>query len=283
MQDVTISPGSIDNTFNTGSGFNGTVFTIAIQSDGKILVGGQFSTYNGNIANNIIRLNSDGSIDNTFNTGSGFNSYVNTLLIQSDGKILCGGSFTTYDGNTLNRIIRLNSDGTIDNTFNTGSGFDSTVNTISIQSDGKILVGGYFNNYDGNTASGIIRLNSNGTIDNTFNIGSGFNSPVLSITIQPDGKIICGGLFTSYSGNTSNYIIRLNSDGSIDNTFNSGSGFDSIVLTITIQSDGKILCGGDFGSYDVNTTNYIARLLGSVIEYNKVEFDYNGTYYIGSF
>ena len=199
---------------------------MAIQGDGKILVGGDFTQYSGVTANYIIRLNTDGTIDNTFNSGSGFSNGVSSMAIQSgDGKILAGGDFTQYSGVTANFIIRLNSDGTIDNTFNSGSGFNGYVTSIAIQSDGKILIGGSFTSYSGITANYIIRLNTDGTIDNTFNSGSGFSNGVSSMAIQSgDGKILAGGDFTQYSGVTANRIIRLNTDGTIDNTFNSGSG-----------------------------------------------------------
>ena len=100
-------------SFNIGTGFNNTVRVINIQPDGKILVGGGFSTYNGTTRNRIIRLNSNGSIDTSFNIGTGFNGNVFTIDIQPDGKILVGGDFTTYNGTTSNRIIRLNPNGSI--------------------------------------------------------------------------------------------------------------------------------------------------------------------------
>jgi uncharacterized delta-60 repeat protein len=246
------SDGSIDETFVYGSGFNDEVVTIAIQSDGKILVGGAFAQYDGTLSNYIIRLNSDGSVDNTFSVGTGFNSTVLTISIQSDGKILVGGVFTSYKGTGAKNIIRLNSNGSIDNTFVYGTGFNVLVRIIQIQSDGKILVGGDFQDYDGIPAYKIIRLNPDGSIDNTFINGSGFNSIVNTIQIQSDGKILVGGNFTEYNGTVTNYIIRLNSDGSIDNTFNVGAGFNAAVLTISIQSDGKILIGGNFNSYPLN-------------------------------
>jgi uncharacterized delta-60 repeat protein len=252
------SDGSIDNTFNIGTGFDGDVNTITLQPDGKILAGGWFTSYNGTIANRIIRLNSDGTIDGTFNIGSGFNGGVNTIALQSDGKILAGGYFTLYDGTFRNYIIRLNSDGTIDNTFI--GNFNQGVFLIKLQPDGKILVGGLFTSYNGVSSNRIIRLNSDGTIDNTFNIGDGFNSTLLSITLQPDGKILVGGAFTNYNGTFRNYIIRLNSDGTIDNTFNIGNGFNDAVFSIQTQPDGKILVGGDFNSYDGTTANKIIRL-----------------------
>ncbi len=254
------SDGSIDNTFVTGTGFNQPVITITLQPNGKILVGGAFTSYSGITSNRIIRLNSDGSIDNTFVTGTGFDFYVYSLTIQSDSKILVGGYFTSYSGVTANYIIRLNSDGSIDNTFVTDTGFDGNIEAIVIQSDSKILVGGVFTTYSGVTANRIIRLNSDGSIDNTFVTGTGFDGNIGTIALQPDDKILVGGQFISYSGVTANYIIRLNSDGSIDNSFVVGSEFNNYVKTIALQSDGKILCGGSFTSYSGVTANYIIRL-----------------------
>ena len=265
------SDGSIDNTFNTGTGFNNLVFSIAIQSDDKILVGGAFTDYNGTTANNIIRLNTNGSIDNTFNTGTGFNGVLYSIVIQSDDKILVGGQFADYNGTTANYIIRLNSNGSVDNTFNTGTGFDDEVRSIAIQSDDKILVGGQFTDYNGTTANNIIRLNTDGSVDNTFNYGTGFDNLVYSIAIQSDGKILVGGEFTVYNGTGTNNIIRLNTDGSVDNTFNTGTGFDGTVLSIAIQSDGKILVGGQFTDYNGTGVNYIIRLSTD----GSVDYDIN--------
>jgi uncharacterized delta-60 repeat protein len=260
--------GLIDSAFNQGTGFNSVTRVITLQSDGKILVGGQFTLYNEVSRNYIIRLNSDGTIDDTFNIGSGFNSNVSGIVILNDGKILIVGDFTSYNGTSSNRIIKLNSDGSIDETFDYGVGFDNRTNTIALQSDGKILVGGWFTSYNGTTRNRIIRLNSDGTIDNTFNIGSGFTNPnpswsgdpVSDIKIQSDGKILIVGRFLLYNETQSNYIIRLNSDGTIDNTFNIGSGFNGGASVLTLQSDGKILVGGQFTLYNEVSRNYIIRL-----------------------
>jgi uncharacterized delta-60 repeat protein len=253
------SDGSVDNTFlSIDNGFDDVVSSIAIQSDGKILVGGYFTTYNGTNSNYIIRLNSNGSSGFI----GGFDDIVTSIAIQSNGKILVGGKFSTYNGTNSNYIIRLNSDGSVDNTFlSIDNGFDSTVNSIAIQ-DGKILVGGGFNSYNGTNSNCIIRLNSDGSVDNTFlSIDDGFDSQVNTIAIQSDGKILVGGGFTSYNGTNSNYIIRLNSDGSVDNTFLSiDNGFDDYVNYITIQSNGKILVGGNFTTYNGTGSNRIIRL-----------------------
>lgn len=336
--------------FDLEAGFNDYVTSILTQPDGKILVGGGFTSYKGASFNRIIRLNPDASIDNGFNVGTGFNDYVRHIKIQSDGKILVCGDFTTYKGVSRNRIVRLNQDGSIDNTFNFNlygvitdigiqsngkilisglgnvgilrvnsdgsldntfslTGFTSTpqivdnililpngkiligtsnpsygffrlnsdgskdvtftegitngfVEVIRLQSDGKILLGGYFFLYNGTNSVFMIRLNSDGSIDNTFNIGTGFNAPVSAegIFIQSDGKILVGGQFTEYNGTSSNGLIRINSNGSIDNTFNIGSGFNNYVGSIHIQSNNLLYIGGSFTQYNGFVTNRFTSL-----------------------
>jgi uncharacterized delta-60 repeat protein len=252
--------GTIDLTFNYGIGFNDITRSIAIQSDGKILVGGFYTTYKGISEVRIIRLNSDGSKDLSFNNSIGFDSTARALFIQSDGKIICGGNFTTYKGISENRIIRLNPDGSKDLSFNNSIGFNNTLNSIAIQSDGKIICGGNFTTYKGVLANSIIRLNTDGTIDSTFNYGIGFNNPILTNIIQPDGKILVGGLFTQYKGLTENRIIRLNSDGSKDLTFDNSVAFDNNVLSIALQTNGDIICVGFFNLFRGFRYNSIIKL-----------------------
>jgi uncharacterized delta-60 repeat protein len=260
------SDGSIDTSFNSGTGFmeqssNSIIFSIVIQNDGKILIGGSFNSYNGVSKGNIIRLNTDGSIDTSFNIGLGFDQLVSSMALQSDGKIIVGGGFTSYQGITENRIIRLNSDGSKDTSFNSGTGFNNIVYTIVVQNDGKIVAGGYYTSYNGITENRIIRLNVDGSKDTSFVTGAGFASVwVWTLALQNDGKIIVGGFFTSYQGGTNNHIIRLNTNGSKDTSFISGTGFNSNIDTVAIQNDGKILVGGRFSSYQGITENRIIRL-----------------------
>jgi uncharacterized delta-60 repeat protein len=190
--------GTIDNTFVTGAGFTGPVINIKIQPDGKILVVGDFGSYDSISAKNIIRLNADGSIDGGFVIGGGLSGPTYTIDIQTDGKIIVGGDFNQYDGIPANRIVRINTDGSIDNTFVNGNGFNGIVYDVKIQDDGKIIVGGDFEEYDTNSYRKIIRLNTDGSIDTTFIVGSGFNSTVFTIQVQNDGKVVVGGSFTSY-------------------------------------------------------------------------------------
>jgi uncharacterized delta-60 repeat protein len=235
---------NVDNNWaSASSGFNATVRTTVIQRDGKILVGGDFSTYHDNVngttfMNGIIRLNIDGTFDTTFNYGSpGFNSgaQVNTISLQPDGKILVGGIFNGYTdastSNSPNYICRLNTDGTYDTTFNSGgpgsSGTDAAVNSITIDPLDRMLVGGIFTTYtdasSANTANRMVRLKTNGTYDPTFDTTVGFAGGVVttrvnSIVISYD-KVFVGGDFSSYNGSQAQQVVRLNFDGSKDATY----------------------------------------------------------------
>ncbi|HTO35957.1 MAG TPA: T9SS type A sorting domain-containing protein, partial [Flavobacterium sp.] len=260
--------GTLDTTFSIGTGFKfgtelGQIHTISLQPDGKILVGGWFTLYNGQSANSIIRLNTDGTMDNTFSIGTGFGGdapFVDTVTMQLDGKILVGGWFETYNGQTRNRIVRLNTDGTLDTSFTIGTGFDNRVYSIAVQPDGKIIVGGAFSSYNGQSRNRTARLNIDGSVDTSFTIGTGFNSYVFDIAMQPDGKILAVGWFTSYNGQTTNRVARLNTDGTLDTSFNIGTGFSGGAFTIAVQSDGKILAGGEFTTYNGQSQNRIVRL-----------------------
>jgi uncharacterized delta-60 repeat protein len=246
--------------YDVGTGFNADPEIIRQQADGKIIVGGYFTQYQGVSANYIVRLNTDMSIDTTFAYGTGFNAEVNSLAIQSDGKILVGGNFTTYKGTVRNRIIRLETDGSIDTTFSIGTGFSASVWVMTLQPDGKILVGGDFTSYSGSARSKIIRLNTDGSIDTTFTSPGTINNTIFDIGVQTDNKIIITGFFTQISGVTNNRIARLSSTGVIDNTFVTG-GLNGGGYVLVCQADGKIVLGGDFTQVSGVSTNRIVRFL----------------------
>ncbi len=261
--------GTLNSSFSTGIGFNnsnyeGIIFSIVNQSDGKILVGGAYEQYNGVYRNSLVRLNPDGTIDLTFNApGSGLNpvSAVHALAIQADGKILVGGEINGFNNLTYYGILRLNPDGTLDNTFNSIFSSNTIVYSISIQNDGKIIVGGSFSSF-GVYPNYLLRLNEDGSLDNTFTIGMGFNQDVLATLIQPDGKILVGGSFTIFNSNPAKGIIRHNVDGSIDNSFITGSGLNTYgnINSLNLQDDGKIVIGGNLISYSGISVGNIARV-----------------------
>ncbi len=263
--------GTVYSGFSYGSGFTpDTTNEIAELSDGRLIIVGQFTNYNGTSCTRIIGLNGNGTVNTGFTTGTGFNVDPGPIERQSDDKVVIGGNFWEYNGTTSPKIIRLNTDGSYDNTFVVGSGFtsggtfnnlDSEVGCLAIQSDGKIVVGGNFDAYSGTSVTRICRLNSDGSLDNTFSTGTGLNGVPVEIKIQSDGKIVVGGFFTSYNGTTSNRIVRLNTDGSIDTSFSGvTTGFNEAVLAIEFLSDERIVIGGDFTSYNSSSANKIICL-----------------------
>jgi uncharacterized delta-60 repeat protein len=282
--------GGVDNTLAVGTGFDGGVYSMALQNDGKILVGGYFSNYNGTPRKKIARLLPGGTLDPAFDAGLTFDQEIEVLAVQDDGKILAGGSFTKVNGNAANHIVRLNPDGTADNTFLTGTGVTDRVFALAIQPDGKILAGGTFTSYNGTAVSNIVRLNPNGTLDNTFNSGSGFDLGVYKIVVQPDDKILVGGYFTMYNGSAQKNIVRLNVDGTVDATFDAGTGFDGAVNAIAIHPNGTLAIGGYFYTYNGAPRSHLASIYsglktGQTITFNplpdktygEVAFDLHAT------
>lgn len=254
--------GTIDNTFNPGTGANNSVADVAIQPDGKLIIAGYFTSFNGKNSNRIVRLLGNGTVDNSFNAGTGPDNSIDALALLPDGKILIGGAFNTYNGTSVKRVARLNADGTLDKTFKLDKEIDGLVFTMLRQPNGKILVGGYFNSFNGKVRfGGITRLNADGSFDKSFNPGEGaLFSSVYAITLQPDGKILIGGDFRFFNGIMRDHIARLNADGSVDESFDSNRGVDEKINTIALQADGKILIGGDFTKHFNTSRNKIARL-----------------------
>jgi uncharacterized delta-60 repeat protein len=252
--------GSNDATFTPGTGANSTISAIALQPDGKILIGGAFTSYNGTAINRIARLNTNGTIDTSFHVGTGAAATVNTIALQADGKILIGGTFTSYNGSTANRIIRLNTDGSADATFTPGTAASSTVNFIKVQTDGQILISGAFATYNGTSRSRIARLNTDGTLETAFNPGTGANSTVNCIAIQADGKLIISGNFTTFNGTSRVRIARLTAMGALDATFNPGTGADASIVACVIQPDSMIVTGGNFTLYSGSPSLHINRI-----------------------
>ena len=249
------SDGSHDPSFNSGNAEIGHVSVLALQPDGKILI---HSTQLG-----MARLNSDGSVDPSFNPGTGPDySSLEALALQPDGKILIGGFFTEYNGVSRNGIARLNSDGSLDLSFDPGSGVISFVGDFAFQSDGKILIGGPFEEYNGVTRYGVARVNSDGSLDTSFDPGMGVDGRVEALALQPDGKILIAGAFSDYDGVTRYNVARVNSDGSLDTSFDPGAGPNGTVVDLALQPNGKTLIIGYFTQVNGVARNHVARLDG---------------------
>lgn len=300
--------GSIDTTFqtNVGTGCDGlNAFIVKVRADGKIIVGGAFSSFNGTATDGIVILNSDGTISNTntisntqgicnliidssnkivavgnFTTSSGkvgivrfsstlvedatfvpasgftFIASINWGIVQAfSGKYIVVGDFTAYDGNAVNYIVRINTNGTFDGTFNIGTGFTTPPNTIGYNSKGQFVVVGNITSYNGNAINRIVGLDGGGNFDNSFNFGSGFSNAPYTIQVMSDDRLIIGGTFLTYQGQSYRNIIRLQEYGNIDTTWNVGTGFDSAVYGIDMNNlETQLACGGNFGSFDSYTS-----------------------------
>lgn len=268
--------GSLDTGFNPKA--SGAVHSIVVQPDGKILLGGEFTTLQPNgdksptLRNKIARLNADGSLDAGFDpnvgyvkVGSDFTGNVRCMALQSDGKILLAGGFTTLQPNgaatatARSSIARVNADGSVDVNFDPKPN-SGPIYTLAVQSDGKILVGGRFSSLQPSAATSptkrgnIARLNADGTLDADFDPNP--NDFVRCIAIQADGKILLGGAFTSLQPNGApsatarQYVARINPDGSLDTHFDPKA--DSHVTSVALQDNGKILLGGMFSALQPN-------------------------------
>jgi uncharacterized repeat protein (TIGR01451 family)/uncharacterized delta-60 repeat protein len=257
--------GSVDTTYNSLAGPDNFIHALMLQADEKLVIGGDFNKVNGITRTRLARLDKSGQIDNSFLVGAGANDSVRAVVQQEDGRILIGGLFTNYDGSNRRRIARLNVNGTLDLTFDPGSGADNPVHTIAVHRDavyyGKVLVAGEFSTIGGVVRPYVARLDTNGVVDANFNVGSGPNGPVYAMVIQPDGKVIIGGDFTSVNSNTNYpYLARLNVDGSVDTTFSSANKLDGTVRALVLQSDGKIVAGGNFVKAGASSRPFIVRL-----------------------
>jgi len=261
--------GTLDTDFttNNGSGPNSNANAVGIQSDNKIVIGGDFTSFDGNVCRKICRLNSDGTFDSSFNNGgSGFSVLnVGSIQVLSDDSMIVTGTFTSYNGTSANRIIKLTKDGDIDASFVYGTGFDANVVNSIISSDGSIYVSGTFTSYNGISASNIVKLLSDGTLDTTFtsNVGTGFSGGQYALDIAEDqsGKIIlCGNPSLTFNGNNFNGLIKLNTNGEIDTSLTLSVGFNSSVNSAIVDSYGKIVAGGGFITFNSQSFNRLIRL-----------------------
>ncbi|MGZ5566021.1 MAG: Calx-beta domain-containing protein [Limisphaerales bacterium] len=269
--------GSVDTTY-ANPGFNNFVLATALQQDGKLVAGGDFTMANNRVRNRIARLNVDGTTDTTFGNGfSGVDSTVRAILVQTtnqipggftNGPIVIAGAFDTVNNVFRHKIARLHQDGSLDETFNPGGGADGAIYALvetffGPKQERQMYAAGAFGTFNGFSANGVVRLNDNGTVDPTFNIGGGVggvDGTIFAMAQQADGKLIVGGDFSLFNGVPHGHLARLNPDGSLDATFNPDTGANGSVRAIVVQPDGKIVIGGLFISVNGTAFSHVARL-----------------------
>ena len=258
--------GGLDLSFNPGTGANGWVYAIALQPDGKVLIGGDFTQVNGIPRAHIARLNTNGVVDVSFNPGSGASDRVTTIAVQPDGKILAGGWFTNFNGFARSRLVRLETNGAVDTELQYRHRLQRQGNVVVVQPDTRILVGGWFNTNNGAVQRKLVRLLSNGAVDAGFTTTwARASAPVAhqprqrqSIALQPDGKVVVAGEFAFYNNVFRANLARVLADGQIDTNFTAGVGvFASSVIA---PADGSIAVAGNFSSFG---NCYFVKLLAN--------------------
>lgn len=236
---------------------NGSILAILAQPDGHALVGGAFTTIDGQPCPGLCRLTVDGRIAQGFDV-RGANGTVDVLLRQPDGKVLVGGDFSLVLGQARRGLARLNADGSLDAGFS--ASIDAgTVRALALQADGKVLVGGSFNTIAGVERINLARLFADGRVDPRFNAVTGFNFPYI-MALQPldDGRLLVGGAFQAFGPAQVGNLVRLRADGSVDSGPELSA--NNRVRTLVREADGRIVAGGDFTQVGPRIRNRLARL-----------------------
>ena len=246
------------------AGASGAVYAIAPQPDGKVMIGGRFSTINGVPRRNVARLNDDGSLDASFDPGSGPDADVTHLVCDSIGRVLIGGRFSTVAGTERRAIARLLANGQVDTGFSSpfASASVFSANVIALRPDGRIVVGGQNLLVSGTSGMNhLVQLQETGARDVAFTPYALQSGETHALLVQPDGKVVIGGSFsgTSASGLGSFRLTRLNTDGSRDTGFAHGIQ-TGLVYALARQSSGKLIVAGDFSTVHGQPRNFIARL-----------------------
>ncbi|MBP6390412.1 MAG: hypothetical protein KA352_05940 [Flavobacteriales bacterium] len=276
--------GTLDTGFTTYPGSPLNCEVVMARADGRVLVGGHFGSCGGTLWARMVRLQNDGSLDNSFHLGTGASNYLEDMALRPDGRMVLVGDFMRYNNAIHPGLVQVMPDGSVDASFDTGSGTDSRVRGCALQPDGKLLIVGTFAHYNGSPAGRIARLNTDGSLDPGFNSGTGANFDLRSVALQPDGKILVSGTPTSYNGVPVGVLFRLNADGTLDTGFPVGTGPNYIVMDFAFQPDGKIIISGWFSEVDGVARGGIARLNtdGSLDTSFDPGTGVPNTYYVGT-
>ncbi|MHC1763829.1 MAG: delta-60 repeat domain-containing protein [Verrucomicrobiia bacterium] len=273
--------GSHDEEFDAGKGADRSVRAVRLQPDGKILIGGEFSRFDGIARSCVARLNPDGSLDTGFDPGRGVGgtTFVNALAELGDGKVLVAGDFSSFDGHPCGSIVRLRPNGSFDASFDSGVGTtpDNPIISIVVQPDGKIVIGGSFYKYRGVSRVNIARLNSDGTLDESFDPGKGISgglyNMIQSVALWEE-RILVGGSFARVNGTVQANLVALDFDGHM--CTNALPVVDSPVRFIVVNPDDSILLGGEFTKVGGAPHSRVARLRSPAPETRLLSWGFAG-------
>jgi uncharacterized delta-60 repeat protein len=248
-----------DLNYNQVALFNASVNALAVQQDNRLVVGGSFSLPTRSITQ--LRLN--GSIDTSFNPGPGVSGPVHAVVTLPDGSVIIGGAFTNVAGVRRDRMARFTAEGALDTGFQPPAITNGSVFCLALQPDGQVLLGGDFRLAAATNGLGLARLHGDGSLDQSFQPGTGANAAVFALGLQSDGRMIVGGSFTRINDVPRNRYARLNLDGSLDEGFEIGSGANNTVYTLLVTPDDNIIIGGDFTAVNGVPRSRVAKVLGA--------------------
>ena len=251
-------PGAVDATFDSNTAIIGSVHAMALQADGKIVVGGSFTQVRGISQTVPARIQTNGLLDRAYNRTSGVDGFVEAMAVQPDGKVIIGGSFASYSGSTRASVARIANDGSLDSSFNCS--VDSYIYAMALQPDGKVVLAGVFNSVNGTARGHLARVNSDGSIERNFNSTLGANDEIKTVTVLPNGKLVIAGSFTQYNSTNRQFVARLNADGNLDGTFKPDAIAGAFVSQVAYQKDGKLFIVGPFTAVNGIARNGLARL-----------------------
>lgn len=264
--------GALDPTIDLvlGGTLSPWIYDVELQPDGRLLVAGAFTRVGSVSRTNLVRIHTDGTLDLSFKTNFSVGGSILVIALQADDKIVAGGTFTNINGTVRRGIARLNVDGSLDTSFNPGTGVQGLVKAIGIQADGRILIGGYFFSVNGVLRSGLARLLPNGQLDTTFDPGDGaeligVDNPgsgpsVDALLRQGDGRWLVGGNFNHFGGIARSHLVRLHWDGAVDENFDVGTGPNAPVRSMALDSNGFLAVGGEFTAVNGLPRMRVARI-----------------------
>src|SRR5690625_3801227 len=275
--------GDLDDDFVPGNIFNGPISAILPLPDGGVIVGGAFSSVNGQSQGGVARLNADGSHDQTFQTNGGTNHLVNDLALLNDGRIVVGGNFSAYGGLASSRLAVLQPNGQVDENFGLGSGFNGNVTLLLVTSNQQLLVGGSSSFYNGTQRQGLALLNQDGSLALNFDPGSGASGSIHDIVEDSLGRLVIAGNFTSFDGEPRARIARILQNGNLDLGFEPETGASSSInAVVDLGAENGLLIGGTFTSYDGVSVPRMARVIGGGDEAESGFATWLAEYFISS-
>jgi len=252
--------GQLDTAFALGGVPNGPVSVLEQDFDGSIYVAGSFTTYAGVPRKYLTKVQSNGALDTAFDPGQSTNGVVQILRAGVDGSLLILGGFNQYQGVMCDGIAVLGNNGTVIQGLGDGNGYSWPIKDVVYQDGGSIVIAGTMNFWMGLPCRRMEVLHTDGTVDPTFNACTGANDFVAALELYPDGKILIGGEFTQYNGVARGRVARLEPNGSLDVSFDPGSGANGQVSSIDFMADSRILLGGSFSRVQGMERGGIARL-----------------------